>query len=871
MMALLAPQLLSLFLGVAQAQAPALPEEEAVEFVLRLDDRDTRSLSEPRVTLLYPDGRSVEAPALDDGTDAQDKFAGDHLWVARLRAPEPGRVWALISDTVEDKSRTLLRKPIIIGAKGGLNQIKVQTLEAESESAPLAADGEPTREQDEPAEARPDSPQTSALKGQPDFPLAAAAEVDTREVSFQPWASNAVSALVTLGIGAAMLAFLLRDTLRRTLVRLGAVRDGVPIPLETPPEVPRWTTAVALVCAIGLLLAVWVPGLRHLKTDFLGIEYVDHYGTQWFYWFVDYNKQHGLTADTTKMFFFPWGKDIFKHTGSNVLDAVLAIPFRHLFGPVLGYNVFVLLGYALTGLAFYRLARELSEDRIACAIGSILFTLQPYLLLEILEGRPTQGVALLPVLFFWALIRSGLKRGIWAPVLGGVMLALSGYQYWFYALFGGLAALVHGTWRTIIPAPGSGGRVATLARHATMAAVALGMTLPVALPMVIAASGGEEVPGLLDTETWSWAASPPITREGIRIGLFSWQPLRAAMGFLVIDASGNERFLAQYVAIPWVFSLVLLVWFRRPGRLDRGTFLSMAIVLTLIAMGPVLLIGTSALPNVFYIYLVKSVGFLRRLWWPSRCLLFIVLLFSLALVQALSWLRRQPPRFQAAGFVGLTAWWAWDLRDIGTLPFPTWDGTVPAGYRCLASGDTSGAVIELPYAWTQGHLYFQTYHERPLLGGMLEDNPTFTPPEFTEFRTTNPMVSRLLWGDPIGNPFDWDSKAEDEVYELGYRYLVVQKDAFYHPADEDGPNRLEVLLKSLDLAFGGYIYDDGRIAIYAPWDDPLPCDLATLVPDPAPVGPTEAKQEVREPDPADQIFTRVLTKPADETTAAATE
>ncbi len=857
MTALLASLTLSLLTSVSRAQEPSSAGEPPVEgapieLLMAVDDRETRSLTSPELTILYPDGRSVEAPALDDGTDPADKFKGDRLWVSRLTLPDDGRVWVLLSDTVAGRTRTVLRKPIVVSPRGGRAQIK---LDAESAANTSTATGE---EQETLASVDLQSPQTAVLKGERAFPLAAAAEVGKQEVSFQPWASNATSAVFTLLVGVAMASFLLRDTLRRTILRLRSAADATPIPEERPPEVPRWASVLAVGSALLLLAVVWGPALPRIGGDFLGIEYVDHYGTQWFYWFVEYNRRLGFDADSTKMFFHPWGKDIFKHTGSNVLDAELAIPFRQFLGPILGYNVFVLFGHALSGLAFYKLARELTADRVACVVGAVLFTLQPYLLLEILEGRPTQGVALLPVLFFWALIRSGLRRGIWAPILGGVMLALSGYQYWFYALFGGLAALAHGVWRSLAPAPGSGGRAATLARHAVMAGVALGLTLPVALPMVIATASGEDVPGLLDTDTWSWAASAPITREGIRIGLFSWQPLRAAMGFLVIDSDGNERFLAQYIAIPWVFALVLLVWFRRPGKLDRATFLVMAAVLTLMAMGPVILIGTSALPNVAYIYLVKYVGFLRRLWWPSRCLLYVILLFSLALVQALAWLRRQPPRFQAAGFLGLCGWWAWDLRDIGTLPFPTWDGTVPAGYRCLASGDTSGALIELPYAWTQGHLYYQTYHERPLLGGMLEDNPTFTPVEFTEFRTTNPMVSRLLWGDPIGNPFDWDTKAEDQVYDLGYRYVVVQKDAFYHPADEEGPNRLEVLLKSLDRSFSGAIYDDGRIAIYAPWGDPLPCDPATIVPDPAPVGPTEAKQEVREPDPADQIFNRVL-------------
>ena len=820
--------------GVSEAASD--PAAQApVELVVRVDDRTPRFLVSPELIIVSPDGQKTTVTPTDDMSDPLDRFKGDRLYLARVSLPAPGRVWVMLMDRRSNgKIVTVTRAPVTVGPKGGQTVIHVpkerdqikETTEADLSAAPEAA-------------SQSGAPNGRGLTEKSAFPLAAAATVQPQEIEFQGWASNAVRAAFALIVGLSLLTVLSAGALRRLAQGMIAVVMDRPAPPDAGDRVPRWVDGVAL-GSVGLLLAVvWGPSLPRLAHDFLGVEYVDHYGTQWFYWFVEYNLKNGLSADNTNMFFFPWGKDVYKHTGSNVLDAYLSIPFRSLFGPVLGYNVFVLFGYALSGFAFYRLARELSTDRVVCVVSAAFFTLQPYLLLELLEGRPTQAIALFPVLFFWALIRSGLRRGLVAPILGGIMLALSGYQYWFYALFGGIAALIHGIWRTIFPAPESGGRAATFARHGVMGLIAIGLALPVALPMVLMTTSGENVPGLLDTDLWSWAASPPITREGNRIGIFSWQPLRAAMGFLVIDNDGDERFLSQYIAIPWVSLLLLLLWFRRPGRLDRGTVIAMLVGLTIFSMGPVLLIGTSALPNIPYIYLVKSVSFLRRLWWPSRCLLFVILLISLVMVQALAWLRRQPPRVQAAGFAGLALWWAWDLADTGTLPFPTWDATIPAGY--------------------QSHLYFQTDHEHPLLGGMLEDNTTFTPPEFTEFRTSNPMVSRLLWGDPIGNPFDWDSRAEDEVFELGYRYLVVQKDAFYHPADEDGPNRLQLLLGSLHNVFGDPVYDDGRIAIYAPWGDDPPCDPSTIAKDPAPVGPTEAKQEVREREPEDQLFTRILT------------
>jgi hypothetical protein len=106
---------------------------------------------------------------------------------------------------------------------------------------------------------------------------------------------------------------------------------------------------LGLIAAIG---AVWLPTAADWATAFLGIDYVDALGTQWFYWFVDHELGRDKPLGHTDLFFYPWGKDIFAHTGTNVLDAVLAMPVRWLLGPVLGYNLFVIAGLAASAWAF---------------------------------------------------------------------------------------------------------------------------------------------------------------------------------------------------------------------------------------------------------------------------------------------------------------------------------------------------------------------------------------------------------------------------------------------------------------------------------------------------------------------------------------
>lgn len=604
-------------------------------------------------------------------------------------------------------------------------------------------------------------------------------------------------------------------------------------------------TLLGLLVVLGLFAAVFGAELAGLAERFLGLEYVDHYGTQWFYWYTERQLRAGQGFGHTDLFFFPWGKDVFAHTGSNVLDGVLALPFRAVFGPVLGYNLFVLAGMLATGGAFWLLARDHSDDRLACGVGAALFTLSPYLLHDLTEGRPTQAIVVAPVLFLWQLLRVGRRPGLAAPVLAGLFLAISGYQYWFYALFGGLAALAHGLWLLARPLPDSGGRAATFARHALMAAVALVLVSPVAVPLAAAAASDGEVPGLLDVSTWSLRASPPVTVEGQTIGLFVWQPLRRWSGFHVLDDGLGEHLLDQALLLPWFWPLILLLWAWRPGRLPRGATLAAALVLMVLATGSVLVVGAHALPNPPFVWLSQALGVMQRLWWPARALALFTVLLGLMLVVLLDQLGRRAPRLQLAAVLLVSGLWAAELRAAGHVPFPSWDATVPAGYRCLADGP-QGAVIELPHAWTQAHLYYQSVHGRPIMGGMLENNPVFTPPEVVTLRQDNTFVATLATASRLGadaEPFTAEDK--QAVYDLGYRYVLLQKDAHVRPPragsrhDNVQRTRLRRLQKGMRRMLGEPVYDDARIIIFAPWGDPAPCAPDAVESDRVARGPTE--------------------------------
>ncbi len=626
---------------------------------------------------------------------------------------------------------------------------------------------------------------------------------------------------------------------------------------------PARTTT--LLAATVLLAAV---GFRpdHLLSGFLGAIHVDQYGTQWFYWFTERAVLEGHSLAWTDLFFFPFGKDIYRHTGANVLDALVAVPFRLLFGRVLGYNLFCLFFAALAGWSFHRLAREFCQDRLATGLGAVAFAACPFVIYELREGRPTQALLFLLPLVLLQALRTARGPGLRAPLLGGVLLALSAYQYWFYGFFGGLALLVLGGVATALPGPRAGPRHRVLGRFALMGIVALALCAPVALPLVLeTAAQDETVPGLLDLASWTWTSFTPLTEQGATVGVFTWQPLHGTTGAFSTDTDGTTTFSPFHHVLPWVAWLGLLGWLARPGALPRRFGLALLIPLVGLATGPVLVLGAQYLVDPIWGAMLHGLAFLRRLWWPSRAMAWMTVLVVLVGVLALEAAGRRGPRTRAATLLLGGGAWFGHLLGNGLLPLGTWEADIPAGYECLAHGGDE-ALLELPWSWTQAHLYYQVHHGRPIFGGMLENSEVFSPPETVALRTENSfIVAMMTLASEETDVEGWTLEDLRELGDLGYGFIVLQKDAYVVAGMNqvglvDNARRTRLRRMRFDLAkLGSHpIYEDARLAIYSPWGLPLPCADALPVPD------TESGQGVRVVSGGDEkkdISDRIETSP----------
>lgn len=533
----------------------------------------------------------------------------------------------------------------------------------------------------------------------------------------------------------------------------------------------------------------------------LGSRTVDGLGSWWFQWWVDRALALGDGLGSTDLLFYPWGKDILRDTGANVVDALAAVPARRLFGPLVAWNLLYLSILVTNGAAAgaWLLARGASLG--AAAAATALATLHPYVLMELDQGRPTQALlaplilalALAEAAFNAADVRSALLRAVGA----GASLALAGWTYWYggaFAVLGVLAlALGAPSWR----------RAATLA---TIGAVSFALAAPAAIPLIHALAD-QEFGGALPVAAWRAGRADFTNASGDTVALCTVREgwvvgyLTQTAWLRVATAGGVAVGVATLAAV-----------------LGSWRWLLIAAVAMGIAIGPF----PGGVQNPFYVALSSALPPFERLYWPCRALALLVPVAALGIGLLVDRLRAKAAMSAAVAVLVLGVAVGEGLGS-GALPMATWDPTVAAGWSCLQ--DQDGGVLVVPYGVDHEQLLTQTAHGRPMFGGMNERSQALVPPEQHALRKSNTWLAAALAAGP--NPRDrsvWSEADRQAVGALGYRWLVVRVDAMADSHRDVGSRqRLRAARFRFAELAGAPIYEDNDVVIYAPWGGSLSC------------------------------------------------
>ena len=549
---------------------------------------------------------------------------------------------------------------------------------------------------------------------------------------------------------------------------------------------------------------------------FPGAAYVDGYGTTWYYWFVEQVLAGKQSLGHSDRLFFPWGKDIYLHTGGNLLDAALIQPLRWLFGPVLSYNLWIVLVFLTNAWGATRVAAALGVPAAQRWPAMVLVTLSPFVLQEVEQGRPTQAMLLFPALTLASLLDLSRWRD---AVIAGLGLALSALTYWYAGLVLAALAVPLGLLRAISLGP------VGLLRLVLAGGLALGLCLPVAFPMLQALEIGE-VPGLLAMDgTGPLAPLAFRTEEGDAEGVFVLS--LSGIGGSLFDVPTLSFRATSPLILPAQAAVVLVTLL-----LGRWRGLGWLLGGLLIATGPAWVIGSEILPNPVYLAVMSATDILRRWWWPARAVFVPTLV--IAGLGAVAWAFR--PTWAQGRLVsvllglGLVGSMLPSLHRASLIPFARWDGAGSPVLDCLARAP-EGGLIDLPLVGGQENLYFQTLHQQPLLGGMLMKKPTFGPPELQALRSDNRFLAALIEAgdrqftrEPV-----LDEPGRLALLGLGYRYVLVRLAAYERIIEDRGRQERDSdwprVRRSLHPFLGEPQAEDAIFAAYTLDDSPLDCAM----------------------------------------------
>ena len=449
--------------------------------------------------------------------------------------------------------------------------------------------------------------------------------------------------------------------------------------------------AVTLFAAFTLLTVAWTwPLVTCADRAFLQLTatpsplvLADHYLTSWILsWGA-----HQLRDDPFALFeaniFYPFAHSLAfsEHLLAGVL---LVLPFDLLHpAAVLDHNVLLLASFLLGGTGTALLVRELGGSLAGAAVAGALFAFGPLRLAQ-LGHVHVLSTHWMPFTFLF--LHRFLATGRWwtgVAFAAAFLLAMLSSVY--YAYFFGIAVLLflalHASWR--LPA-------APRARQRALALVAVSCValVPTFLPYAVV------------RERYGLARDPA---EAL---IFSAVGEHYLGEFLTPLAYLRGRYLEGRPQIPVIgigtvllaaLGLVRGAHVDRGGRAVAGLYASLAIVMALFSLGPVMHLHPTIGPGLPgpYAFLAHVVPGFDALRVPVRAAAVVVLaLATLAGLGADAFLDRLPRRvgFAIAALIILAECWRPALFAV-SVPWP--DGAL-ATYRWLAAQPGSFPIIELP-------------------------------------------------------------------------------------------------------------------------------------------------------------------------------
>jgi hypothetical protein len=260
-------------------------------------------------------------------------------------------------------------------------------------------------------------------------------------------------------------------------------------------------------------------------------------------------------------------------------------------------------------------------------------------------------------------------------------------------------------------------------RVARLAAVA-GLLAAVMLSPVLYALGTRIAAGNFDRQRTFWRSSPHGV-DVLALALPNPNHWLAPDSVRTWLSPRPDAYLENVASIPIVVAIVLLVAWRRGWRVPR-LWAGFAVLFGLLALGPFVHVAgvNTYVPGPWALLRYLPVIGLARS--PGRFTTVMMLALAVLFAGALAWLTARYParRRLVLSVVAVAAFF-----ELSPLPRTLYSAEIPAVYRHVAAAPADTRILELPFGvrdgtssignFTARSQFFQTYHEKPLIGGYL--------------------------------------------------------------------------------------------------------------------------------------------------------
>nr|WP_052294992.1 hypothetical protein [Oscillochloris trichoides] len=474
---------------------------------------------------------------------------------------------------------------------------------------------------------------------------------------------------------------------------------------------------IGYLAASLLFFAVALPSMPHA---FPGgpVAGIDGWQHVWHLWWTQHALATGSSPLFTDLLYYPSGVNLAIHP-VNIASGIMVAPITALAGPVLAFNVALLLAFTLSGLGAYLLTQRVGVPPLIAFVAGLLFTFSPYHTTKAYDGQLEMASLQWLVLYAWLLLVAlEERRAVWA-VLAGIMLALVGYTSLYYLVYGAVyslvAVLLWLPWR-------SGGKalLTSLLRlllvPATAALTMAPLLLGLASTVIAMGRGGGDS---------SMLAELMIKRSANLLDFWLPSYLHPLWGAAVAQLGPilHPGISAWNNALGYTTLGLAIVGCVRAWPLARR-WLVLALAGLVLALGPQLLVGPiqTGIPLPYrLLLLLPGMEIAQR---PSH----FVVLTSIALAPLAGLgLHHLVQRYgQRAIMLALTV----AVIELAPPVWPTHTFSVNPVYADLAG--KPGAILVLPIDIdVSSDLHDQITHQRPLVGGYLARIPSYPFAEFT--------------------------------------------------------------------------------------------------------------------------------------------